>query len=109
MRRKYTIVTSLDIHHDFYEGNRSRDLEWIPAPSTLERFQSMGLVYKRYGSQLFILANIDDQHKPLSPWDLRDPWVFFFRIRNGRFGHVTNLPGLDDQLKYYFSSLRGVK
>lgn len=108
MRRRYAIMARLEVLHDFYETQRSGDLEWVPIPSSRMRMEAAGILYRSVGSALYLLAPVNEEDEPRLPWFDAKPWVFQFRIRNPHFASWTHLPGFDGRRKYYFTSHQGL-
>lgn len=109
MRLKYTMISMLDVQHDFFEGLEGAALEWVPSSSTQRWMKAHGLICRYRGSRLYVLAPLDEDQRPLRPWKGIPSWVFHIRILEESFARVTHLPGFDRQHRYYFSSLEGIE
>lgn len=108
-RRKYSIIATLEVRHDYYSGPAVKGLRWMPSPQTQGWMQAQGLLCRAQGSRLYILAPLGEDLRPLRPWKGISSWVFYLLIDHPSFALITPLRGWGDQRRYYFSSWTGLE
>lgn len=105
MRRTYSKLFSINLLHDYYTNNQTRDFEIIPTANTRNLMIKYRMLMKKHTNGLKVYYEGPNQGIATIPVDDDLKFVFYLKLDQPRFLNFTNLPLKNsNKEKYHFSN-----
>ncbi|GEM_PF-4392007 len=106
MLLNYNILTTIDIKHDYVDGEALKSIGWLPSEETARVAKNLGLSFKSTNGRLTILASsYKENGKVYLGEKLRDPFflTFYIQFNDALWSNYTPLSASKTH-KFFFSN-----
>lgn len=106
----FETLYQLEISHDYYSNDKSRDFDVIPSPQTKNKLRDLGFLFRSGSSGCSVVSQVEKSSMGLSAHRVPSQPVrfqFFLKQKRSNFLNYTDLPFHQlGKTIYYFNNLQ---